>query len=380
MTITLQEEIGPNQAMILVDHPEETSLDDMLQIDAEYVVVRSVSADSLLLGRGALGSTRVSHAVGATVSPAVIGSSVTLSPTDPGALGAGVLWLQTDPDDNFSTQQLWVRNEDDDGWLPVALGNSYSNNGFESAGFWDRVSGNEYAAVDIRAGQGVFLRYREDPADNATIRSLRVDRYGVAVVSATTTVHQLVGTVDPTVGGGLVAEVGSTYHRNSGGTGELWLKTGAGDTAWSKGGLTPYEFLYNSNVGQSVPPSTPTLLNWAPEDALVSAMLNLSDPTHPTILVAGLYHVHSQVWTSNGTQAGKTLGAALRLDATGREYNLYSQGEIVVAPAGLVATAGEIATGAAYYLPTGAQLTLTVGHDAVGSLDVHHETTIQRIS
>lgn len=67
MTITLQESISANQSMILVDHPEETSLDDYLQIDDEIVTVRGKPSSRLIVGRGVLGTTRVSHVVGTTL-------------------------------------------------------------------------------------------------------------------------------------------------------------------------------------------------------------------------------------------------------------------------------------------------------------------------
>ena len=42
------------------------------------------------------------------------------------------------------------------------------------------------------------------------------------------------GTADPSAGAGVTAKPGSLYSRNNAGTGELWLKTGATDTSWSK--------------------------------------------------------------------------------------------------------------------------------------------------
>lgn len=46
--------------------------------------------------------------------------------------------------------------------------------------------------------------------------------------------YVLTGTADPTVGAGTPAPVAAVYLRNNAGVGELWLKTGAGDTAWTK--------------------------------------------------------------------------------------------------------------------------------------------------
>jgi hypothetical protein len=44
----------------------------------------------------------------------------------------------------------------------------------------------------------------------------------------------LVGTTNPSALGGVAADVGSLYHRDNAGAGELYLKTGAADTAWTQ--------------------------------------------------------------------------------------------------------------------------------------------------
>ena len=46
--------------------------------------------------------------------------------------------------------------------------------------------------------------------------------------------HALRGTVNPTTAPGVAAPVGSTFGRDNAGAGELWLKTGAADTAWTR--------------------------------------------------------------------------------------------------------------------------------------------------
>jgi hypothetical protein len=40
------------------------------------------------------------------------------------------------------------------------------------------------------------------------------------------------GTADPSAGGGVAAPIGSLYTRTGVGTGQLWIKTAAGNTAW----------------------------------------------------------------------------------------------------------------------------------------------------
>jgi hypothetical protein len=42
------------------------------------------------------------------------------------------------------------------------------------------------------------------------------------------------GTAAPNAASGVAAPVGALYSRDNAGIGELWLKTGAGDTAWTK--------------------------------------------------------------------------------------------------------------------------------------------------
>jgi len=44
----------------------------------------------------------------------------------------------------------------------------------------------------------------------------------------------LSGTADPSAGAGVAATVPALYLRANGTTTEIWLKTGAGNTAWTK--------------------------------------------------------------------------------------------------------------------------------------------------
>jgi hypothetical protein len=48
------------------------------------------------------------------------------------------------------------------------------------------------------------------------------------------TVGVFAGTADPSAGSGVVANAGSTYHRKNGTAGEVWIKTAAANTAWTK--------------------------------------------------------------------------------------------------------------------------------------------------
>ena len=46
--------------------------------------------------------------------------------------------------------------------------------------------------------------------------------------------YVLRGTVDPSTGAGVPAAVGSIYLRDAAGAGQIWLKTGGADTAWTR--------------------------------------------------------------------------------------------------------------------------------------------------
>lgn len=47
-------------------------------------------------------------------------------------------------------------------------------------------------------------------------------------------IEVLSGTAAPSAGAGVAATIGSLYGRDNAGTGELWVKTGAADTAWTQ--------------------------------------------------------------------------------------------------------------------------------------------------
>lgn len=47
-------------------------------------------------------------------------------------------------------------------------------------------------------------------------------------------IEVLSGTAAPSAGAGVAATIGSLYGRDNGGAGELWVKTGAADTAWTQ--------------------------------------------------------------------------------------------------------------------------------------------------
>jgi hypothetical protein len=68
--------------------------------------------------------------------------------------------------------------------------------------------------------------------DDATYDGLTTD--GDVVAAGFTPSGLILGTVDPTAGAGIAATIGSLFGRNNSGAGELWLKTGAANTAWTQ--------------------------------------------------------------------------------------------------------------------------------------------------
>lgn len=62
------------------------------------------------------------------------GSSAVISSTDPGAIGAGALWIRTDPSESYAPT-VQVRNQADDGWLDEAVvGNLLGLTYYDDAG------------------------------------------------------------------------------------------------------------------------------------------------------------------------------------------------------------------------------------------------------
>lgn len=82
----------------------------------------------------------------------------------------------------------------------------------------------------------------------------------------------LAGTADPTAGGGVAAPEGSLYLRYAAGSGALYVKTGAADTAWnSLEAIQAYGSIYVS--GGSITQTT----NATPGDFDVVTAFNTSD-------------------------------------------------------------------------------------------------------
>ncbi len=98
-------------------------------------------------------------------------------------------------------------------------------------------------------------------------------------------------TSDPTAGGGFIAPIGSVGVRNNGGVGEMWLKTGAGNTAWSKTqvGTTDWSLTGNAGTGGTATLGTTDAQAWTTQangifidtygiDGQVSSIMNVTQP------------------------------------------------------------------------------------------------------
>jgi hypothetical protein len=205
--------------------------------------------------RGVAGTTPAAHLSAASLTPIYSlvgtpqlnagggGSAVTIAATDPGALGAGTQWINTAQDDqqSFGAFPLFVRNATNDGWIQAGFANavgdvnidSWSQDGNIDA-FSDHNGANvsptaSIGIVDYRAPRhSVALGFGNDAGqvyDRVELLSQNTDTLKVQLV---------ILRVDPSAAAGIKADIGAPGFRNNSGTGELWFKTGAADTAWSK--------------------------------------------------------------------------------------------------------------------------------------------------
>ena len=97
---------------------------------------------------------------------------------------------------------------------------------------WDDVEG-QFDLNNGRIANGHF-----QTVDGATLSGNGVFAQTVTVVdditNPTVFTQILAGTADPTADGGIDRNVGSMYLRKNGTTGELWVKTGTADNAWTQ--------------------------------------------------------------------------------------------------------------------------------------------------
>jgi hypothetical protein len=68
----------------------------------------------------------------------------------------------------------------------------------------------------------------------STARRGATDSVELITVAGSPNISMLAGTVDPSAGAGVAANEGSIYFRYGAGAGQVWYKTGAANTAWTR--------------------------------------------------------------------------------------------------------------------------------------------------
>jgi hypothetical protein len=165
-------------------------------------------------------------------------------PGPPGADGVAVILTEEDPSDDgleadlgalalYTDQSppiLFLKfDAADDDWTQVVTANA------EEIHIENKTFGITSESTTLGSTGGSYLSLSQ-----YTGVEIRSTPSGLALRSDSgTTVSVLVGTADPSSDAGLIANPGSLYQRDNAGTGELWLKTGAADTAWQKVALVP---------------------------------------------------------------------------------------------------------------------------------------------
>lgn len=274
MTLTLTGAIDATQNNVQLSGDLDAQPGDLFRLDDELVEFGSylavdrqhaVSRSLCSFGRGVDGTTAASHTAGTellgaveavesgttSVIPAPFpsgggggGITMTVSDTDPGAIGAGNIWLQTDATGNNVSFQLYVRNATDDGWLTAGIADHVE----------DDIISHFWGVTDSTGERAGYVYLRAD--DGTGSGSARLQAYGAGeadlyVSGADGGVHlgQSVGAVgfytgagDPSVG--IAAPLGSLYLRSDG---QLWGKIASGDTDWSRIG-TQAAFVANGST------------------------------------------------------------------------------------------------------------------------------------
>lgn len=194
--------------------------------------------------------------------------------TDPGAVGAGALWINTTAIAGTTNRPLLVRNDADTDWIEIALAHYDASNvlrGFVTLS--DGAVVMEYLdassvlkAVVVLNESGVFL-YTPSSGSvqlDGPMGALKLDpgeplRY--FDLASSITMSLLTGEDDPTAGGGIPADAPASYLRINIGAGsvtELWLKTGAADTDWTLSSTTIGEITSTDGTVTVTNPTGPT--------------------------------------------------------------------------------------------------------------------------
>jgi hypothetical protein len=213
--------------------------------DDSEVVAWAADTTCWYVERGTDTTPAVAHDAGDTVEAWVVttsaggegggGVTITVADEDPGAVGAGNLWLQTDDEEgNHDTLMLWLRNDADDGWLQATAGAFYTEGaGVQQVALYDLDTGRMVGGVEASSGS-VVLQTWAPPSDANARRQVLLSTDGLQLQLGPSVVTVLTGTVDPSADTGVAATVPAMYIRENGSATELWLKSGAGATAWTQ--------------------------------------------------------------------------------------------------------------------------------------------------
>jgi hypothetical protein len=170
--------------------------------------------------------------------------NLTTTSTTPGAIvlnasttsGGMQVNLGTSGLDLYSTGVVIIESTKDEAGAVYLYGSNAT-----AGNVWVQGAGTGSAAVRIYASNAVGGIDIDAGTQGIDIASTVAETAKVLALSSLGTngnsTNFFVGESDPSAGSGVVAPVSSTFYRNSGGTdtvGELWLKTGAGNTAWTK--------------------------------------------------------------------------------------------------------------------------------------------------
>jgi hypothetical protein len=236
---------------------------------SDETVNLSTAVTSIDFAGSGVTATNVGPAI--TVSIPGGASNVYVQDADPGAVGAGKLWVDTTtPGPPWHVQ---VRDAGDAAWndmleqyvssLGISLTADADGTSSGASVNLAEAAGAAGGAVEFRGGNagddstggdagfrggtvgvngtgGKAYLYGGNDDDGGN--GARVEAFGgslgvdgnLALRTGGVTFDLLAGTVDPSAGAGVAANLLSTYRRDNAGTGELWFKVGALDTDWSQ--------------------------------------------------------------------------------------------------------------------------------------------------
>lgn len=156
--------------------------------------------------------------------------------------GSGELRGLMDADGNWSSVYLSVTSLSLYGPQAGGIGRRVGTGNYQGV---DEEYGPDYVGVVRAERSATEVEWAPDGSydvilldggdDSDTTHFWQTEDATGANKSALSLLHNLkFGTVDPSAGGGVASPLPSLYLRNNGGAGELWLKTGAADTAWTR--------------------------------------------------------------------------------------------------------------------------------------------------